>query len=921
MSVVCRSADSDAAMPLVLPCLSPFLLGAMTTGPVGYRHVPANQRKMCQSYFKPIGTSLHLLILLLLLASFCSPAASFAARSKGGGSSNSKSRHHLRNSSPDRRLTSASITNSTILIDVENVRGKSGFELSHGQLLDRCTVWADRRGLYGRVMLFVDHGSEPSGYWLQDRGVGVVFAGPSLKADDAIARDVSYFQREFGLDCVVITADRELMRRCHRASSRSGRARLELVPPGNFLEDLERVVYDRMQDQQQSISTDASVDESEDTGNDEDDPVNELAAEIERKMEREIQLWGQVVDTEIQLKRRGGSQKKKQKLSKQLYSLKEKLAAVNDGPSTLERVTVASPASGSGSAVLPRELQNDLMSRWEGRRKNSLRAERTGDRVVLAELLRRNLDVITSFDGSDNIDGVDDALYPASAHSRYVNVLAGRLFSSSRETRSTLTSTSTLLTDSREANTAERSLKPLRFVVISDTHGYEQSLTAEGAPLPWDITSTAKGDEGEAAVTELLDDKVLPHGDVLLHLGDFAVDASSTKKRDALVKFDKFLSKQPHATKIVVRGNHDPFTVAFPYSNATYVNTPREMNINGWKLSIVPYLTHRRYKVPPCDLLATHIPPKAILDRCESGALAGCSYLRSSVEKMAEKPPMLWVCGHIHEARGSKWTRFGGTGTPETLVVNAANANPGIACALIHGPVIAELNGSSDEHGSAFVTDEAPAHTDRFDWDLGRSFLDVEVPEGVGQLLLAVDLGLRMGAAMFNEQGKVIRYEQFHFDCADDLHEHIPVLFENWEEEANKVTDTEKEIERWSLTHVAIEGGDVTLLDAWRSAVETDDYAALPRGGRGARLHTVRPEEWRADLLTKKERTSGRKAKEAARLIARQVVGDYGFAEHEGKFKTDVAEAVTLGFHMSRRLGWMQSNVRRASNGMVLTPK
>ena len=153
----------------------------------------------------------------------------------------------------------------------------------------------------------------------------------------------------------------------------------------------------------------------------------------------------------------------------------------------------------------------------------------------------------------------------------------------------------------------------------------------------------------------------------------------------------------------------------------------------------------------------------------------------------------------------------------------------------------------------------------------------------------------------------------------------MPSILQRWEAGANEnestKNDEEDGIQQWILTHVAIEGGDVTLLEAWRSAVETDDpssRSSLPRGGRGARLHTVRPEEWRADLLVKKEKANGRKCKEAARLIARQVVSDFSTGNHKGKFKTDVAEAVTLGFYMSRRLGWIESNVRRATNSMIL---
>ena len=738
---------------------------------------------MCQ---RPTTALLSLSVLIVALFVIRIPPvhafASSRRRTKARHFKTHKSHHHLTHSAPDRRLTSAATTNATILLDVENIRGKSGFELTHGQLLDKCTVWTDRRNLHGQVTLVVDHGSEASGYWLPQRGLGVVFAGPSQKADDVIARDVAYVQSTLGRDVVVVTADRELMRRCHRSAARSGRARLELVPPGNFIEDLERVVYEQMKERgdidnsevedEASASDEAALEQDADihAARDDDAPLkNQLAVEIEQKMEREIQLWGQVVDTEIQLKRRGGSQKKKQKLSKQLYDLKEKLAALNGGPSTLEKVTATHTGSNANarngqSEILSREMQNDLMARWEGRRKNSLRAERTGDRVVLAELLRRQLEVVSGYDGDDNISDEDSARYPSAAHARYVNVLSGRLFSASTKTASELSamkngasgsvaSTETHADDSEEA----RSLDPLRLVVISDTHGYEATLTSESAPLPWILTSSSANNGAGTSGMSSTTTEALPDGDVLLHLGDFAIDASSTKKREALQRFDKWLAQQPHRHKIVLRGNHDPFTVPFPLSNSTYIATPQLLDINGWRLACVPYVTHRRYQVPSGDVLATHIPPKAILDRCESGALAGCSYLRSSVEKMPGNPPKLWLCGHIHESRGHKYVRFGPSGIPETLVVNAANANPGIACALIHGPVVTDLCEESELDSSGLVIEEAPTISSDFGWNLGRSYLDVEVPEGVGQLLLAVDLGLRMGASLFNDRGELLR--------------------------------------------------------------------------------------------------------------------------------------------------------------------
>lgn len=69
---------------------------------------------------------------------------------------------------------------------VENVRGKSGFELTHADVIHSISIWAKEYGLENRVSLLVDHGSVPSGYYVKDKGLCVIFAGKKLKADDII---------------------------------------------------------------------------------------------------------------------------------------------------------------------------------------------------------------------------------------------------------------------------------------------------------------------------------------------------------------------------------------------------------------------------------------------------------------------------------------------------------------------------------------------------------------------------------------------------------------------------------------------------------------------------------------------------------------------------------------------------------------
>jgi len=114
-----------------------------------------------------------------------------------------------------------------IVIDVENVRGKTSFELDHADLLDRLLVWTTLRGYaLGRTIVVIDHGSKSSAHLLKchndDSAVCVSFSGPGqVKADDVIARDVRWLLSTQHVDHVtVITADQELAWRCRSAAPR-----------------------------------------------------------------------------------------------------------------------------------------------------------------------------------------------------------------------------------------------------------------------------------------------------------------------------------------------------------------------------------------------------------------------------------------------------------------------------------------------------------------------------------------------------------------------------------------------------------------------------------------------------------------------------------------------------------------------------
>lgn len=605
---------------------------------------------------------------------------------------------------------------------------------------------------------------------------------------------------------------------------------------------------------------------------------------------------------------------KRKKLGIQARKLRSKLGL--SGPSSIDRVTNIL----SKGDALDSGQQRELLEKWQNIRRSSGRKEVTGDRVLLAEGLRRELETITPplvFHASDvNFDAMD----PAEAHACYANTL---IYGMPEETEKVTSKAST--STSKELIMEEK--ETLRVVIISDTHGCEKSLTTDYFE-PWLFTNceSDNGDE-EGHTDEIIDSNhdnninKMPDGDILLHLGDFAIDKGGVARRNALDRFDKWLSLQPHPIKIIVRGNHDPYTAQFPLSNAAYITKPTTFEFGDKVMACVPY-GHggfsSKYKrstsslLPStCDILATHEPPKNILDRCLSGEKAGSSSLRTAVENMKGLPPKLWVCGHIHESRGAVRTTFGTKrDTRETLIVNASNANPGRANHLVYGPVVVDVS-SKDE-----ITDgsKKPVAQEKRTFRAQKR----EKQEGEQELLLAIDLGLRCGASLFDDTGKLLRYEQLRFADEEDLHKRAPELIDSWKNDINAKNsiDSNGLKNKNILSYLAVEGGG-HLFDAWESSLESEDKKDI-------QLVSVRPEEWRSHLLTPKERASSRSCKEAARLIARQVVSDFGsMGDHKGRFKTDAAESVAMGYFMANHLGWIERKplISRYSNGKVIVPK
>lgn len=178
----------------------------------------------------------------------------------------------------------------------------------------------------------------------------------------------------------------------------------------------------------------------------------------------------------------------------------------------------------------------------------------------------------------------------------------------------------------------------MRFIAISDTHGYHSDL-------------------------------ILPEGDIIIHAGDITKDGTEKEVNDFLSWF----SSLPYQYKIFISGNHDHFLDSADPDfvnkiipeNITYLNDSGVTinNIKIWGSPVQPCYYNMAFNrergreirehwelIPDdIDILITHGPAYGCLDEnCEKENV-GCEDLR---EKLSVISPKYFIFGHIHESSG-----------------------------------------------------------------------------------------------------------------------------------------------------------------------------------------------------------------------------------------------------------------------------
>lgn len=143
--------------------------------------------------------------------------------------------------------------------------------------------------------------------------------------------------------------------------------------------------------------------------------------------------------------------------------------------------------------------------------------------------------------------------------------------------------------------------------------------------------------------------------------------------------------------------------------------------------------------------------------------------------------------------------------------------------------------------------------------------------------LLAVDLGLRTGLALYADDGRLLWYRSQNFGSSTRLRRAVHGLLNTLPE----------------LGWLVVEGGG-NLADIWQREAEKRGVASL----------RISAERWREQLLLPREQRTGKQAKHSADDLARRVIAWSG-AARPTSLRHDAAEAILVGLWGVLEVEWL----------------
>ena len=143
--------------------------------------------------------------------------------------------------------------------------------------------------------------------------------------------------------------------------------------------------------------------------------------------------------------------------------------------------------------------------------------------------------------------------------------------------------------------------------------------------------------------------------------------------------------------------------------------------------------------------------------------------------------------------------------------------------------------------------------------------------------LLAVDLGLKTGLALYARDGRLQWYRSRNFGSRGRLRKAADAILK----------------EAGDVEVLVLEGGgDIAI--PWIRVAERKGIKVL-------QLHAGR---WRRQLLLSREQRSGKDAKKYADKLARRII-QWSAAKNPTSLRHDAAEAICIGLWGSYEMGWL----------------
>jgi hypothetical protein len=143
--------------------------------------------------------------------------------------------------------------------------------------------------------------------------------------------------------------------------------------------------------------------------------------------------------------------------------------------------------------------------------------------------------------------------------------------------------------------------------------------------------------------------------------------------------------------------------------------------------------------------------------------------------------------------------------------------------------------------------------------------------------LLAVDIGLRTGLALFRRDGRLQWYRSHNFGTVTRLRRGVRGVLTAIPE----------------LTWLVLEGGG-PLAEVWRREA---DRRSIP-------VRQISAAVWREQLLYPREQRTRAHAKESATELARRVIV-WSHARRPTALRDDAAEAILVGLWGAMAVGWL----------------